>query len=248
MAHFEKATSIKDWLNQRLAIEKVEKVMASEYWIPKNINFLWAMGMVLAITFGLLLISGIFLLMYYQPNVETAFDSVNYTIMQEVGFGWLWRHIHAVAASVVFLIIYIHMLTGIYYGSYKKGREMIWISGMLLFVTFSAEAFSGYMLPWGQMSYWAGMVITNLFSGGSLEAYGLVEWIRGDYVPGDAFLTRFFMLHVFLIPLVIIGLIVLHFGTLRIPHVNNQEGAEIDFEEAADLYKAGKKKESKVIP
>ncbi len=247
MAHFEKATSVKDWLNQRLAIEKVEKVMASEYWIPKNINFLWAMGMVLAVTFGLLLISGIFLLMYYQPNVETAFDSVNYTIMQEVGFGWLWRHIHAVAASVVFLIIYIHMLTGIYYGSYKKGREMIWISGMLLFVTFSAEAFSGYMLPWGQMSYWAGMVITNLFSAGSLELNGVVEWIRGDYVPGQAFLNRFFMLHVLLLPLAIIALIGIHFAALRIPHVNNQEGEEIDFEAESKKYLDGDKADSKVI-
>ncbi len=248
MAKFEKANSLNEWLDQRLAINTIKKVMNTEYWIPKDINFLWAMGMVLAATFGILVISGIFLLMYYKPDTNLAFDSVNYTIMSEVGYGWLWRHIHGIGASIVFLIIYIHMLTGIYYGSYKRGRELIWLSGMALFVAFSAEAFSGYMLPWGQMSYWAGMVITNLFSGGSLEAYGLVEWIRGDYVPGDAFLTRFFMLHVFLLPLVIIGLIVLHFGTLRIPHVNNQEGQEIDFKEAADLWKAGKKKESKVIP
>jgi len=204
--------------------------------------------MVLAATFGILIVSGIFLLMYYQPHVDHAFDSVNYLIMTEVGYGWLWRHIHGVGASLVFLIIYIHMFTGIYYGSYKRGRELIWISGMLLFVLFSAEAFSGYMLPWGQMSYWAGMVITNLFSGGSLEAYGLVEWIRGDYVPAQAFLTRFFMLHVFLMPLMIIGAIVFHFGTLRIPHVNNQEGEDFDYAEAAELYKAGKVKESKVIP
>ncbi len=248
MAHFEKAKNLNEWLDQRLAINTLKKVLNTEYWIPKDINFLWAMGMVLAATFGILVLSGIFLLMYYKPDTNLAFDSVNYTIMSEVGYGWLWRHIHGVGASIVFLIIYIHMFTGIYYGSYKRGRELIWLSGMALFVAFSAEAFSGYMLPWGQMSYWAGMVITNLFSGGSLEAYGLVEWIRGDYVPGDAFLTRFFMLHVFLIPLVIIGLIVLHFGTLRIPHVNNQEGAEIDFKEAAALYKSGKKKESKVIP
>ena len=247
MAHFTKATSVHDWLDQRLAIDTLRRVLAKEYWIPKNINFLWAMGMVLAFTFGILLVSGIFLLMYYQPNVNLAFDSVNYTIMREVEFGWLWRHVHAVAASVVFLIIYIHMLTGIYYGSYKKGREMIWISGMLLFVAFSAEAFSGYMLPWGQMSYWAGMVITNLFSLGSLEFNGLVEWIRGDYVPGQAFLDRFFMLHVLLIPLAILALIGLHFGALRIPHVNNQDGEEIDFEEEAAKYKAGRKRESKVI-
>jgi ubiquinol-cytochrome c reductase cytochrome b subunit len=247
MAHFEKANSLEEWLDQRLAIRTLRRVLAEEYWIPKNINFLWAMGMVLAFTFGILLISGIFLLMYYQPNVDLAFDSVNYTIMKEVEFGWLWRHMHAVAASVVFLIIYIHMFTGIYYGSYKKGRELIWISGMLLFVTFSAEAFSGYMLPWGQMSYWAGMVITNLFSLGSLELNGLVEWIRGDYVPGQAFLDRFFMLHVLLLPLVIMALIGLHFGTLRIPHVNNQDGEEIDFEAEAKKYLEGNKKESKVI-
>ena len=247
MAHFEKANSIGEWFDQRLATKTLERVLAKEYWIPKDINFLWAMGMVLAITFGILLVSGIFLLMYYQPNVDTAFDSVNYTIMQEVGFGWLWRHVHAVAASVVFLIIYIHMFTGIYYGSYKKGREIIWVSGMLLFVAFSAEAFSGYMLPWGQMSYWAGMVITNLFSAGSLELNGVVEWIRGDYVPGQAFLTRFFMLHVLLIPVAIMALIGIHFGALRIPHVNNQNGVELDYEVEAEKYKSGNKAESKVI-
>jgi ubiquinol-cytochrome c reductase cytochrome b subunit len=247
MAHFEKANSLNEWLDQRLAVNTLRRVLAKEYWIPKDINFLWAMGMVLAITFGILLVSGIFLLMYYQPNVATAFDSVNYTIMQEVEFGWLWRHVHAVAASVVFLIIYIHMFTGIYYGSYKKGREVIWISGMLLFVAFSAEAFSGYMLPWGQMSYWAGMVITNLFSLGSLEVNSLVEWIRGDYVPAQAFLDRFFMLHVLLIPLAILALIGIHFGALRIPHVNNQNGEEIDFKAEAEKYKAGNKAASKVI-
>ena len=247
MAHFEKANSLNEWMDQRLGVNTLQRVLAKEYWIPKDINFLWAMGMVLAITFGILLISGIFLLMYYQPNVDLAFDSVNYTIMQEVGFGWMWRHVHAVAASVVFLIIYIHMFTGIYYGSYKKGRELIWISGMLLFVAFSAEAFSGYMLPWGQMSYWAGMVITNLFSMGSLEFNGLVEWIRGDYVPAQAFLDRFFMLHVLLIPVAIMALIGLHFGALRLPHVNNQNGEEIDFEAEAAKYKSGNKAASKVI-
>ncbi|MGW8170075.1 MAG: cytochrome b [Sulfurovaceae bacterium] len=257
MAHFdEKAKPFSHkWLNERMAVDTVKKVLSTEYWIPKDINFLWAMGMILAATFGILIISGIFLLMYYQPDVKTAFDSVNYTIMSEVGYGWLWRHIHGVAASVVFLVIYIHMFTGIYYGSYKRGREMIWLSGMLLFVLFSAEAFSGYMLPWGQMSYWAGMVITNLFegfsptiAGGVANFPGFVEWLRGDYVPGQAFLTRFFMLHVFLLPLAIIAVIVLHFATLRLPHVNNQKGKEIDFEEAAKQYKNGNKKESKVIP
>ena len=244
----DKAKNLNDWFDKRIAINKVNKILSTEYWVPKNINFLWAMGMILMVTFIILIISGIFLLMYYKPDVNLAFDSVNYTIMSEVGFGWLWRHIHAVGASIIFLIMYIHIFTAIYYGSYKQGRELIWLTGMLLFVLFSAEAFSGYMLPWGQMSYWAGMVITNLFSAGSLELTGLVEWIRGDYIPSDAFLTRFFMLHVFLLPLVILIVIIVHFATLRVPHINNQDGEEIDFEESAKLYKTGKKKESKVIP
>ena len=257
MAHFDETAKpfSEKWLDERIGLNTLKRVLNTEYWIPKNINFLWAMGMLLAATFGLLLLSGIMLLMYYKPDTNLAFDSVNYTIMSEVGYGWLWRHIHGVGASIVFLIIYIHMFTGIYYGSYKRGRELIWLSGMGLFVAFSAEAFSGYMLPWGQMSYWAGMVITNLFEGATSDVLGgalnfphFVEWLRGDYVPGDAYLTRFFMLHVMLIPLAIIGLIVLHFGTLRLPHVNNQEGEEIDFEESSALWKAGKRKESKVIP
>ena len=147
MAHITKATSVKDWFDQRIALTKLWNVLAAQYWVPKNISWLWAMGVVLTVLFTLLFVSGLLLLMYYKPDAKLAFDSVNYTIMQEVEYGWLWRHIHAVAASVIFLVIYIHMFTGIYYGSYKKGREMIWITGMVLFLVFSAEAFSGYMLP-----------------------------------------------------------------------------------------------------
>jgi ubiquinol-cytochrome c reductase cytochrome b subunit len=248
MAHFQKADGVVDWLDQRLAVKKLVKVLATEYWVPKNVNFLWAMGAVLMTMFGLLLVSGIFLLMYYKPDVNLAFDSVNYTIMTDVAYGWLFRHVHAVAASVVFLIIYIHMFVGIYYNSYKQGREIIWLSGVAIFAIFSAEAFSGYMLPWGQMSYWAATVITNLF--GLMPGIGpdLVEWIRGNYVVADSTLTRFFMVHVLLVPLVIIKLIAIHFYALRIPHVNNQDGEEIDFDVEAEKYLAGKKKESKVIP
>jgi len=248
MAQIEKANGIVDWLDQRLAVKTLAKVLMTEYWIPKNINFLWAMGVVLTVLFKILVVSGIFLLMYYKPDVNYAFDSVNYTIMQEVEYGWLWRHMHGVAASAIFLVIYIHMFTGIYYGSYKRGREMIWISGMMLFGMFSAEAFSGYMLPWGQMSYWAAQVITNLFGGIPLIGDALVIWIRGDFAVADATLTRFFMLHVLLLPLVIMLLIVVHFYSLRIPHVNNEDGEEIDFDIEAEKYKAGNKKESKVIP
>lgn len=248
MATFNKSEGLMDWLDKRLGVNKFLKVMMTEYWIPKNINFLWAMGVLLLTLFTLLVVSGLFLLMYYKPDTDYAFNSVNFTIMKEVEFGWLWRHIHAVAASMVFVIIYIHMFVAIYYGSYKQGREMVWIGGMLLFVVFSAEAFSGYMLPWGQMSYWAATVITNLFGGIPFIGDDLVEWIRGNYVVADATLTRFFMLHVVLLPVVIMLLIAFHFYSLRFPHVNNQEGEEINFEEEAKKYEEGKKAESKVIP
>ncbi len=248
MAEIKKAKNLGEWLDMRLGTNKLVKVLMTEYWIPKNINFLWAMGVILLTLFGVLVVSGIFLLMYYKPDAKMAFDSVNFTIMQEVAYGWLWRHMHATAASMIFVIIYIHMFVGIYYGSYKKGREMIWISGMILFVVFSAEAFSGYMLPWGQMSYWAAAVITNLFGGIPFIGADVVEWIRGNYVVADSTLTRFFMLHVFLLPIAIILLIGVHFYSLRIPHVNNQEGEEIDFELEEKKFIEGKKKESKVIP
>lgn len=248
MAEFKKADSMLEWFDQRLGVVNFAKVMMTEYWIPKNINFLWAMGVLLTVLFTFLLVSGIFLLMYYKPDANMAFDSVNYTIMQEVAYGWLFRHVHAVGASVVFLVIYIHMFTGIYYGSYKKGREMIWISGMLLFVLFSAEGFSGYMLPWGQMSYWAAYVITEIFGGIPVIGSDLVVWIRGNFYVADSTLTRFFMLHVLLIPLAILGAIAFHFYSLRFPHVNNEEGEFFDFDEEAEKYLAGNKKESKVVP
>jgi len=248
MAQIKKANGIGDWFDQRLATKKLAKVMMTEYWIPKDINFLWAMGVVLVVMFKLLIISGIFLLMYYKPDAKLAFDSVNFTIMQEVEYGWLWRHIHAVAASFAFLVIYIHMFTAIYYGSYKNGREMIWISGMILFILFSTTAFTGYVLPWGQMSFWAAQVITNLFGGIPVVGDAVVTWIRGDFAVSDSTLTRFFMLHVFLLPLMIVFATVIHFYSLRIPHVNNQEGADIDFDAEADKYLAGNKKESKVVP
>lgn len=248
MAEIKKAKNVGEWLDQRLSTNTLTKVLMTEYWIPKNINFLWSFGMVLATLFTILVISGIFLMMYYKPDTNLAFYSVNYTIMQEVAFGWVFRHMHAVAASLIFLFIYIHMFTGIYYGSFKSGREMIWISGVLLFVTFSAAGFSGYMLPWGQMSYWAAQVITNLF--GEIPVIGpeLVIWIRGDYVVSDATLTRFFMLHVFLLPIVIMGIIGLHMYSLRAPHVNNEHAEQLDFEAEARKYQAGDKKGAKVMP
>ena len=248
MAHFEKAHSLGEWLDQRLWSKAVIKTLMTEYWIPKKINFLWSFGMVLAVLFTVLVVTGIFLMMYYKPDTNLAFYSVNYTIMQEVAYGWLFRHMHAVAASLIFLFIYIHMFTGIYYGSFKSGREMIWISGILLYVVFSAAGFSGYMLPWGQMSYWAAQVITNLFGEIPLIGADLVIWIIGDYVVGDATLTRFFMLHVFLLPVVIMGVVALHMFALRAPHVNNEDAEELDFDAEARKYLANEKIKSKVMP
>jgi len=248
MTEYRKATGLRDWFDQRLGLSTLTRVLLTEYWIPKNINYLWAAGMVLAVLFVLLVVSGLFLLMYYKPDAKLAFDSVNQTIMHEVAFGWLFRHIHAVAASVIFLVIYIHMLTGIYYGSYKRGREVIWVTGMLLLVLFSVAGFSGYVLPWGQLSYWATTVVTNIFGSIPFVGNDLLVWIRGDYSVADATLTRFFMLHVVLIPFSIAGLIVFHFYTLRFPHVNNQEGAPIDFEHQAIAYKEGDRHASQVIP
>lgn len=244
----QKTNNIIDWLDERLSIRMLTRVLATEYWVPKRINFLWAMGILLMTMLMLLIVSGIFLMMYYKPDTKLAFDSVNYTIMQEVSFGWLLRHIHAVGASFIFLIIYIHMFTAMYYGSYKQGREIIWLSGMILFVSFSAIAFSGYMLPWGQMSYWAAQVITNIF--GQIPVIGpdLVVWIRGNYVIADATLTRFFALHVLVLPLAILAVVGLHFYALRKPHVNNEEGEDLDFDKEIDVYKSGDKKRSKIIP
>ena len=240
--------TVRDWFEQRLGLTPLIRVVLTEYWIPKNINFLWAAGLVLTFLFILLFVSGLFLLMYYKPDAKLAFDSVNHTIMQQVSFGWLFRHVHAVGASVIFLIIYIHMLTAIYYGSYKQGREMIWVTGMILLVLFSMAGFSGYMLPWGQLSYWATTVVTEII--GSIPFVGddLLVWIRGNYSVADATLTRFYMLHVVLIPFAIFGLIAFHFYTLRFPHVNNQQGTAIDFDREAEIYKKGNRRASGVIP
>ena len=155
------------------------KVLVSEYWIPKNINFLWAMGVILTTLFLLLIITGFLLMMYYKPDIHLAFDSVNYTIMQEVEYGWLWRHIHAVSASTIFLIMYIHLLTGtLLWFIQKRQRGHLGKRHGAIYLL-SAEAFSGYMLPWGQMSYWAATVITQLFGGVPVIGDALVEWDQG---------------------------------------------------------------------
>jgi ubiquinol-cytochrome c reductase cytochrome b subunit len=217
-----------NWLDERLEIKKIIKLTLVDYKVPKNINFLWSFGMLLMLTFSILFLSGLFLLMYYKPDANLAFDSVNKTIMMDVSFGWLFRHVHAVGASIIFLLLYIHIARGIYYGSYKKPREMVWITGYILFILFSATAFTGYLLPWGQMSYWAAQTITTLFEKIPFIGPELVIWIRGDYAVADATLTRFFALHVVFLPVLILLVMAVHLYAVRVVGSNNEDGKPID--------------------
>jgi ubiquinol-cytochrome c reductase cytochrome b subunit len=228
-----------DWLDERLAVRQLIKVMLTEYYVPKNINFLWSFGVLVMLVFAILVVSGIFLLMYYKPDAHLAFDSVNKTIMMDVEYGWLFRHTHAVAASIMFLVLYIHMARGIYYGSFKPPREIVWITGYILFVLMSATAFTGYLLPWGQMSYWAAQTITTLFEKIPFIGPDLVIWIRGNYIVEDATLTRFFALHVVFLPLLLIVFTAIHLYAVRIPGSNNEDG---------EHYTKEEKKHGKGIP
>jgi ubiquinol-cytochrome c reductase cytochrome b subunit len=228
-----------DWLDERLAVRELVKVMLTEYYVPKNINFLWSFGVLIMLVFAILVVSGIFLLMYYKPDAHLAFDSVNKTIMMDVEYGWLFRHTHAVAASIMFLVLYIHMARGIYYGSFKPPREIVWITGYILFVLMSATAFTGYLLPWGQMSYWAAQTITTLFEKIPFIGPDLVVWIRGNYIVEDATLTRFFALHVVFLPLLLIVFTAIHLYAVRIVGSNNEDG---------EHYTKEEKKHGKGIP
>lgn len=220
-----------DWLDERLAVRQLVKVMLTEYYVPKNINFLWSFGVLVMLVFAILVVSGIFLLMYYKPDAQLAFDSVNKTIMMDVEYGWLFRHTHAVAASIMFLVLFVHMARGLYYGSYKAPREIVWITGYILFILMSATAFTGYLLPWGQMSYWAAQTITTLFEKIPFIGPELVIWIRGNYIVEDATLTRFFALHVVFLPLLLIVFTAIHLYAVRIVGSNNEDGVELTKEE-----------------
>ena len=227
----EKKGGFINWLDKRLAVDAIWRIMMSEYYLPKNINFLWSFGVLTMLVFVILIISGIFLLMYYKPDAELAFDSVNKTIMMDVAFGWVFRHTHAVAASIMFLVLFIHIARGMYYGSYKAPREVVWITGFLLFVLMSATAFTGYLLPWGQMSYWAAQTITTLFEKIPFIGPDLVIWIRGNYIVADATLTRFFALHVVFLPLLLIVVTAVHLYAVRIVGSNNEDGVPMTKEE-----------------
>ena len=192
------------WIDQRYPMTKVWEEHLSKYYAPKNFNFWYFFGSLAIVVLVIQIITGIFLTMHYKPDTDLAFASVEH-IMRDVSWGWLMRYMHSTGASLFFVVIYLHMFRGLLYGSYHKPRELLWIIGMIIYLALMAEAFFGYLLPWGNMSYWGAQVIISLFGAIPFIGEGLAEWIRGDFVVSDATLTRFFAFHVILVPLLIVG-------------------------------------------
>jgi len=221
------------WVEDRLPVLSFLNAHTSGYYAPKNFNLWYYFGSLALLVLVNQILTGIFLTMHYKPSAElvapgisAAFASVEY-IMRDVSWGWLIRYMHSTGASLFFVVVYLHMFRGLMYGSYKKPRELVWILGMLIFLALMAEAFMGYVLPWGNMSFWGAKVIISLFGTIPLIGDSLVEWIMGDYLPADATLNRFFALHVIALPLVLLLLVVLHLGALHEVGSNNPDGVEI---------------------
>src|SRR3989337_1509112 len=214
------------WVDQRFPLISTWKTHLAEYYAPKNFNFWYYFGSLAMLVLAIQIVTGIFLTMNYKPDANLAFASVEY-IMREVPGGWIIRYMHSTGASAFFICIYLHMFRALLYGSYRKPRELMWIFGVLIYLSLMAEAFFGYLLPWGQMSYWGAQVIINLF--GTIPFIGpdLALWIRGDYVVSDATLNRFFSLHVIAFPLVLLGLVVAHILALHDVGSNNPDRVEI---------------------
>jgi ubiquinol-cytochrome c reductase cytochrome b subunit len=220
-------SSIGDWVTDRApGLMPVYRKHMTEYYAPKNFNLWYYFGSLALLVLVNQIVTGIFLTMNYDPSATGAFDSVQY-IMRDVEWGWLIRYMHTTGASLFFVVIYLHMFRGILYGSYKKPRELVWLLGMLIFLVLMAEAFMGYVLPWGNMSFWGAKVIVSLF--GTIPVIGkdLVEWIMGDFLPADATLNRFFALHVIALPLVLLLLVVLHLAALHEVGSNNPDGVDV---------------------
>jgi ubiquinol-cytochrome c reductase cytochrome b subunit len=215
-----------NWVDNRFPASKLYKEHLSEYYAPKNFNFWYFFGSLALLVLVIQIVTGIFLVMNYKPDAAVAFASVEY-IMRDVPWGWLIRYMHSTGASAFFVVVYLHMYRGLIYGSYRTPRELVWIFGCLIFLCLMAEAFMGYLLPWGQMSYWGAQVIINLFSAIPFVGPDLAILIRGDYVVGDATLNRFFSLHVIAVPLVLLGLVVAHIIALHEVGSNNPDGVEI---------------------
>ena len=234
MAEFKQAPAgapalvqVSTWLENRFPTAfDAYKVHMSEYYAPKNFNFWYFFGALSLLVLVIQIVTGIFLVMHYKPDAAKAFESVEY-IMRDVPWGWLVRYMHSTGASAFFICVYLHMFRGLIYGSYRKPRELVWIFGCAIFLCLMAEAFMGYLLPWGQMSYWGAQVIINLFAAIPFIGNDLSLLIRGDYVVGDATLNRFFSFHVIAVPLVLLGLVVAHLLALHDVGSNNPDGVEI---------------------
>jgi ubiquinol-cytochrome c reductase cytochrome b subunit len=214
------------WVDNRFPATKLWNEHVGEYYAPKNFNFWYFFGSLALLVLVIQIVTGIFLVMNYKPDAAMAFASVEY-IMRDVPWGWLIRYMHSTGASAFFVVVYLHMYRGLIYGSYRTPRELVWIFGCLIFLCLMAEAFMGYLLPWGQMSFWGAQVIINLFAAVPFVGPDLAILIRGDYVVGDATLNRFFSLHVIAVPLVLIGLVVAHIIALHEVGSNNPDGVEI---------------------
>ncbi|HBZ18804.1 MAG TPA: cytochrome b [Betaproteobacteria bacterium] len=214
------------WIDERFPMSKMVREHLTEYYAPKNFNFWYFFGGLAIVVLAIQILTGIFLTMHYKPDADKAFASVEY-IMRDVPLGWLIRYIHSTGASMFFVVIYLHMFRALLYGSYRKPRELLWIFGMVIYLCLMAEAFFGYLLPWGQMSYWGAQVIVNLFGSVPFIGPDLAIWIRGDYVVGDATLNRFFALHVIAVPIALLGLVVAHIISLHEVGSNNPDGIEI---------------------
>ena len=218
--------SLMNWIDDRFPATKMWKEHLSEYYAPKNFNFWYFFGSLALLVLVLQIVTGIFLTMHYKPDAALAFASVEH-IMRNVNYGWLIRYLHSTGASAFFVVIYLHMFRGVIYGSYKKPRELVWVFGMLLYLALMAEAFMGYLLPWGQMSYWGAKVIVSLIGAVPLVGDTLTPWVQGDFVIADATLNRFFAFHVIAVPMILLGLVVAHILALHEVGSNNPDGVEI---------------------
>lgn len=219
-------SSLMGWVDARFPATKLWEEHLSKYYAPKNFNFWYFFGSLALLVLVLQIVTGIFLTMNYKPDAALAFASVEY-IMRDVEWGWLIRYLHSTGASAFFIVIYLHMFRGLIYGSYKQPRELVWLFGMCLYMALMAEAFMGYLLPWGQMSFWGAQVIISLFGAIPFIGEQLALWIRGDFVVADATLNRFFAFHVIAVPLVILGLVVAHIIALHEVGSNNPDGIDI---------------------
>ncbi|HFB98796.1 MAG TPA: cytochrome b [Bryobacterales bacterium] len=222
---YEFKNPIARWIDSRLPILSMVRAQLVDFPTPRNLNYWWTFGGILATMLAIQLLTGIVLVMHYTPHADMAFDSVE-LIMRDVNYGWLLRWMHANGAAFFFLAVYIHMFRGIYYGSYKNPREILWMIGVVIFIVMMATAFMGYVLPWGQMSYWAAVVITNLFSAFPIIGDPLVKWLWGGFAVGNPTLQRFFSLH-YLLPFILAALVVLHIWALHVTGNNNPDGIEV---------------------